>query len=89
MIIILDGIIFRKLRRYIMPLSMLKVGDTAVVSAIKGNEGIKKHLENLGFVANAQITVVSVNGGDMIVKVMESKIALGKDMTTKIIVTPQ
>ncbi|EFM39747.1 FeoA domain protein [[Eubacterium] yurii subsp. margaretiae ATCC 43715] len=72
-----------------MPLSMLKVGDTAVVSAIKGNEGIKKHLENLGFVANAQITVVSVNGGDMIVKVMESKIALGKDMTTKIIVTPQ
>ena len=71
-----------------MPLSMLKVGDTAVVSAIKGNEGIK-HLENLGFVANAQITVVSVNGGDMIVKVMESKIALGKDMTTKIIVTPQ
>jgi ferrous iron transport protein A len=72
-----------------MPLSMLKVGDSAVVSAIKGNEGIKKHLENLGFVANAQITVVSVNGGDMIVKVMESKIALGKDMTTKIIVTPQ
>ena len=72
-----------------MPLSMLKVGDTAVVSAIKGNEGIKKHLENLGFVANAQITVVSVNGGDMIVKVMESKIALGKYMTTKIIVTPQ
>lgn len=72
-----------------MPLSMLKVGDTAVVSAIKGNEGIKKHLENLGFVANAQITVVSVNGGDMIVKVMESKIALGKDMTSKIIVIPQ
>ena len=72
-----------------MPLSMLKVRDTAVVSEIKGNEGIKKHLENLGFVANAQITVVSVNGGDMIVKVMESKIALGKDMTTKIIVTPQ
>ena len=72
-----------------MPLSMLKVGDTAVVSAIKGNEGIKKHLENLGFVANAQITVVSVNGGDMIVKDMETKIALGKDMTTKIIVTPQ
>ena len=72
-----------------MPLSMLKVGNSAVVSAIKGNDSTKKHLENLGFVANAQITVVSVNGGDMIVKVMESKIALGKDMTTKIIVTPQ
>ncbi len=72
-----------------MPLSMLKVGDTAVVSAIKGSDSIKKHLENLGFVANAQISVVSVNGGDMIVKVMESKIALGKDMTSKIIVIPQ
>ena len=72
-----------------MPLSMLKVGDIAVVSAIKGDDGIKKHLENLGFVANAQISVLSVNGGDMIVKVMDSKVALGKDMTSKIIVIPK
>jgi ferrous iron transport protein A len=72
-----------------MPLSMLNVGDIAIVSLLKGNEKTKKHLENLGFIQNCEIMVVSINDGDMIVKVKESKIALGKDMTNKIIVTPK
>ena len=44
-----------------MPLSMLNIGDIAIVSLLKGNEKTKKHLENLGFVQNCEIMVVSIN----------------------------
>lgn len=72
-----------------MPLSMLNIGDIAIVSLVKGNEKTKKHLENLGFVSNSAIMVIAINDGDMIVKIKDAKVALGRDMTSKIIVTPQ
>ena len=46
----------------------------------------RRFLENLGFVTGGIVTVVSDIGGNMIVNVRESRVAIGKDMANKIIV---
>ncbi|EHL15711.1 FeoA family protein [Peptoanaerobacter stomatis] len=72
-----------------MPLSMMNIGDKCLVTLIKGKPEQKKFLENLGFVIGAQVVVISVNAGDMIVNIKDSRVALGKDMTNKIMVSPE
>ena len=51
-----------------------------------GKEETRRFLENLGFVAGGTVTVVSVIGGNMIVNVKESRVAIGRDMANKIMV---
>ena len=51
-----------------------------------GKEETKKFLENLGFVTGAAVTVVSVAGGSLIVNIKDSRIAIGKDMASRIMV---
>ena len=43
-------------------------------------------LESLGFVAGGAVTVVSDIGGNLIVNVKESRIAISKEMAQKIMV---
>lgn len=45
-----------------MPLSMVKAGETVRVSRVKGNEDMKHHLKDLGFVEGNEIHVVSSSG---------------------------
>lgn len=71
-----------------MPLSLFKQSDTVEVSNIMGGKKVKKFLENLGFVQGEKVQIVSNTDGDMIVKIKESKVAVGKDISTKIIVKP-
>ena len=51
-----------------------------------GNPETKKHLEDLGFVAGGSVTVVSALGGNIIVKVKESRVAISDEMARKIMV---
>ena len=69
-----------------MPLTMVKEGEPNKIHRVTGKEKIKRFLENLGFVEGAVVTVVSVTGGNMIVNVKESRVAIGKDMANKIMV---
>lgn len=69
-----------------MPLTMVKAGEPNKIHRIGGKERTKRFLENLGFVEGAIVTVVSVTGGNMIVNVKESRVAIGKDMANKIMV---
>lgn len=60
-----------------MPLAMSKAGDELMVARVGGNEEAKKHLEDLGFVAGAHITIISQLGdGNIIVNVKESGLLL-------------
>lgn len=70
----------------IMPLLMIKAGETGVIKKVGGKEETKRFLENLGFVVGGDVTVVSKIGGNMIVNIKESRVAIGKDMAAKIIV---
>ena len=47
---------------------------------------MKKHLEDLGFVAGGTVSIVSSLGGNVIVKVKEARVAISEEMARKIMV---
>ena len=47
---------------------------------------MRRHLENLGFVAGGEVTLISSMGGNVIVKVKESRVAISEEMARKIMV---
>ena len=69
-----------------MPLSMVREGELNIIRKIGGKEETRRFLENLGFVAGGTVTVVSEIGGNMIVNVKDSRVAIGKDMANRIMV---
>lgn len=70
-----------------MPLTMVKEGEPNVIQKVGGRDETRRFLENLGFVAGGTVTVVSRIGGNMIVNIKDSRIAIGKDMANKIMVS--
>ena len=70
-----------------MPLSMVKEGEANIIRKVGGKEETRRFLENLGFVAGGTFTVISEMGGNMIVNVKDSRVAIGKDMANKIMVS--
>ena len=69
-----------------MPLILAAVGETNTIRKVSGNPEVKKHLEDLGFVVEGEVTVVSAIGGNLIVNVKESRIAISREMAGKIMV---
>ena len=67
-----------------MTLSMVEEGEPRTIVKVGGKEEVRKFLENLGFVDGTIVTVVSSLGGNMILKVKDSRVALGRDMASKI-----
>lgn len=69
-----------------MPLSVLSGSEDAVVKKIGGRPEVKKHLENLGFVVGTEVSVITEQHGNIIVKVKDTRIAVSKEMANKIFV---
>ena len=69
-----------------MPLTMANTGEANTIKKIGGKEETRRFLENLGFVTGGVVTVVSAIGGNMIVNVKDSRVAIGKDMANKIMI---
>lgn len=69
-----------------MPLTLADIGEENTIKKISGNPEVKKHLENLGFVVGGSVTVINTLGGNVIVNVKESRIAVSKEMAQKIMV---
>ena len=69
-----------------MPLSMLNIGDIRQVNKIHERDESRRFLESLGFVAGSTVSIVSENGGNFIVNVKGSRIALSKALACKIFV---
>ena len=70
-----------------MSLSMAPEGKESVIRKIGGKEETRLFLERLGFVVGAIVTVVSEIQGNLIVNVKDSRVAIGKDMASKILVS--
>ena len=68
-----------------MPLGMANVGDVNIIKQINGRDDVRQHLAELGFVPGAEVSVVSELGGNLILSVKESRIALDKTMAMRII----
>ena len=69
-----------------MPLTMATMGEVNKIEKVGGNEETRRFLENLGFVAGTEITVVSSIGGNLIVNVKDSRIAVNEDMARHIVI---
>ena len=69
-----------------MPLTLAAPGEESIIRKVGGNPEVKKHLEDLGFVAGGTATVVATLGGNIIVKIKESRIAISREMAGKIMV---
>jgi len=69
-----------------MPLAMAKIGEMNLIKKITGKDEIRRHLAELGFVVGENVTVVSELGGNMILSVKDSRIALDKMMASRIMI---
>ena len=69
-----------------MPLTLAEIGEENRIKKIGGRQEVKAHLENLGFVVGGAVTVINTIGGNVIVNVKESRIAVSREMAQKIMV---
>ena len=69
-----------------MPLVMAKVGEENSIKKVGGKEETRQFLANLGFVPGSHVTVITETGGNMIVHIMESRVAISREMAMKIMV---
>lgn len=69
-----------------MPLAMVMEGETRVITEFKGQEDMKRHLQDLGFIRGEKVRVIGENASGMILVVKGVKIALNRGLAHKIIV---
>ena len=69
-----------------MPLNLANLDEEVMIRRIGGSQEVRQHLENLGFVVGGNVTVVTSLGGNIIVNVKESRVAISEDMARKIMV---
>ena len=69
-----------------MPLLFANVGEENIIKKVGGTPEVKKHLENLRFVAGGSVTVINTIAGNLIVNVKEARVAISKEMAQKIMV---
>ena len=69
-----------------MPLIYAENNQPSTIKKIGGNTKIKKHLAELGFNVGGEVSIVSMLGGNVIVKVKESRVAVSNELAKKIMV---
>ena len=69
-----------------LPLTLANIGEEQMIHKVGGSPEVKKHLEDMGFVAGGMVTVVSSLNGNVIVKVKEARVAISEEMARKIMV---
>lgn len=69
-----------------MPLTLMSPGEDAIIQRIGGKPEVRQHLENLGFVVGGNVSVINTIGGNLIVNVKESRVAISREMAQKIMV---
>ncbi len=69
-----------------MPWAVADAGEEKIVKKVGGNPELKQHLENLGFVVGAAVTVITSMGGNVIVNIKESRVAISSEMAMKIMI---
>ena len=69
-----------------MPLTFANVGEENMIRKVGGNPETKKFLETLGFVVGGRVTDVTEINGNVIVNVKESRVAVSKEMASKIMI---
>ena len=69
-----------------MPLSLAGPGEDLIIRKVGGSPDVKKHLEDMGFTVGERVSVITELGGNIIVKVKESRVALSNELARRIMI---
>ena len=69
-----------------MPLSFATEGEENIIKQVGGKAEVRAHSENLGFVAGAAVKVITSMGGNIIVNIKDSRVAISREMAAKIMI---
>lgn len=69
-----------------MPLTMMQAGRPMVICKIGGRQDTRQFLESLGFTIGGEVSVVSEMAGNVIVNVKDTRVAISKEMASRILV---
>lgn len=69
-----------------MPLSLAEIGEENIIQKIGGLPEVRTHLNNLGFVVGGTVTIVNRLGGNVIVNVKETRVAISEELSRKIMI---
>lgn len=69
-----------------LPLTLADTGEENIIKKIGGSDKVKKHLEDLGFVVGSSVKIINTLGGNVIVNVKDTRIAISEEMAQKIMV---
>ncbi len=67
-----------------MPLTFMKIGESACIKRVLGKDDTQRFLGSLGFTTGQSVTVVAETGGNLILSVKDSRIALDRSMAQRI-----
>ena len=69
-----------------LPLSMADRGEPRTIFKIGGKDEVRRHLAELGLVVGEQVQVVNQLGGNIILQVKDSRIALDSGLAQRIMI---
>ena len=69
-----------------IPLTAAKAGETVTIKKITGRDELRRHLAEMGFVVDDDVTVVNEMAGNLIVQVKDSRVALDRSMAMRIMI---
>lgn len=69
-----------------MPLTFAELDEDYVIKKVGGDQSVKNHLQDLGFVVGGLVKVINRLGGNVIVNVKETRIAISEQMAMKIMI---
>ena len=69
-----------------MPLSSMGVGTRRRIKGVTGNDAVRKRLGTLGFVEGVEVEIVNELNGNLVIGVMDSRVAIDKDLANRILV---
>ena len=69
-----------------MPITLADIGEEHIIQRVSGRPEVKKHLEDMGFVAGSVVTVMNTVNGNVILKVKECRVAISLEMAQKIMI---
>ncbi len=69
-----------------MPLTYANAGEENIIKRVGGSPAVKQHLADMGFAPGATVIVISSNGGNVIVNVKDTRVAISREMAQKIMI---
>lgn len=67
-----------------MPLSMVKIGEKKTIISLHGEDTMKQHLLDLGFVSGQQVEIVGKNPHGLILSLKGVRLALNRGLAQRI-----